>query len=223
MSKESKNDADLSFELDIRNSCEVGDIERDVFPKSRRRFIELLEDQDDSQGLNSKINCQSLKWEVECPMAWDKLTPTEFDDVRHCSLCEEKVYTAYSQTELKLLTKQGACVRVITERLDDALGMLQMPYDCGSLSDGSDLLIGEILLLASQVKAFKRRRGFDSAVKLKRLLGRLNRYEQQELIGLRVGNSVQSSEKIAKLKELIDSRSKIEAKYEQALHYLKSE
>lgn len=177
---------DFSFHLDGAQSTELGVFESEIFPSTRSGFIELVEDKPDDIKYGAAIKCESLEWEFKCPLKWSKLKKTKFDDVRFCTLCEERVYTAYSKAELKRLTSQGSCVRVITEKQLDVMGGMSDPYDfqLSDLPEGM-LLIDAITELANQVNNFKKRRGFYPILKLKRLLGRLDRFEQQIQSGLR--------------------------------------
>lgn len=182
----------LSFSLDALQINELDTFEAEIFPATRSRFIELVEDKSDDIEYGAAINCQSLKWEFECPLDWNQLGKTKFDDVKFCHVCEERVYTAYSRTELKRLTSQGSCVRVITKSLVNVMGgmgFIESPYDSKTAIDESMALIDSIIQLAEHIEQFKKRRGFYSVLKVKRLLGRLDRFEQQIDAGLRDRNS----------------------------------
>ncbi|ULA58344.1 MAG: hypothetical protein LZF60_50076 [Nitrospira sp.] len=47
-----------------------------------------------------------------CPQLWNRLEPTEKDDVRHCSPCNRDVYLASSEADVRRHSEQGHCIAV---------------------------------------------------------------------------------------------------------------
>jgi hypothetical protein len=193
---------------------------KELLPSSRSRFIEIVEDSDETIGFGSSIKCQSLKWEFQCPLDWSQLKRTEFEDVRFCQRCDEKVYTAYSKAELNRLIKQGACVRVNTQFDQFIMGMMG-EQDYPEEENASRYLIGFIIQLSEAIEYFYKKRGYYPIVKLKRLLGRLERFELQVLKGLRppLEQSPKDDESLNKVMELINDKSDLERKLQYGMMY----
>lgn len=204
----------LSFSLDALQTNEFGTFETEIFPATRSRFIELVEDKSDDIEYGAAINCQSLKWEFKCPLDWNQLEKTKFDDVKFCHVCEERVYTAYSRAELKRLTSQGSCVRVITKSLVNVvggMGIIESPYDSVITKDESMALIDSIIQQAEHIEQFKKRRGYYPVLKLKRLLGRLDHFEQQIDASLRDRNTGLTKDGVSlSTQQKIDYRHKVD-------------
>ena len=185
MNKNKTGLENLSFSLDKSQSNNLS-VGGELYTSTRSRFIELVEDKSVDIEFGSKINCQSLPWEFKCTLDWEQLEQTEFDDVRFCTLCDEKVYTAYSKAELKRLVSQGSCVRVITQSSKGMLGVINAPpYSEPLIPSEESFLVDAIIELVNQIEIFNKRRGYYPVSKLKRLLGRLDRFEQQIEYGLR--------------------------------------
>jgi uncharacterized protein (TIGR02996 family) len=53
-------------------------------------------------------NC--LSFEVVCPKTWDKLTPTEREDVRFCGACRSNVHFCATVADARVHAQRGACV-----------------------------------------------------------------------------------------------------------------
>ena len=236
MTKNNKQPNSLSFDLDVSQSTELTSFESRSFPSTRSGFIELIEDKPEYIKIGSAIDCQSLEWEFKCPLKWSKLKKTKFDDVRFCTLCEERVYTAYSKAELKRLTSQGSCVRVITEKQMDVMGDMSDPYFYDESLEHleSIALLDAIIELARHIEQFKMRRDYYPALKLTKLLGRFERFEKQVETGLRDRETGLPKEvttlseskkndcenKAIAVKELINKRAEFEEKLQQANEYI---
>lgn len=155
--------------------------------------------------------------------------------MRFCTLCEERVYTAYSKAELKRLTSQGSCVRVITEKQLHAVEFMSPGlYEDEFSPLESIALIDAILQLEKNIEQFKKRRGFYPAIKLTRLLGRLDRFQKQfelgfrdketgiskELLSLSLDQKAETEDKFKAIKKLINNRAHLEQKLQEANEYV---
>ena len=218
MTKQNKEKTSLDFRLDAPQKNSADTFDNEIFPGSRSRFIELVEDSDESIGFSSSIKCHSLKWEFQCPLDWSQLKKTKFDDVRFCQRCDESVYTAYSKAELNRLIKQGACVRVNTQFNKFVMGMMGEEY-YSSEEVAEHYLIDSIIQLDQAIEFFHQKRGYFPIVKIKRLLGRIERFEQQITSGLRpsLEEDLKSDERLKKVIQLIQNKSELERKLEYAI------
>lgn len=218
MSKQNKENTSLDFYLDAPQQNSTDTFDQEVFPGTRSRFIELVEDSDETIGFGSSIKCQSLKWEFQCPLDWSQLKKTQFDDVRYCQRCDEKVYTAYSKAELNRLIKQGACVRVNTQFNKFVMGMMG-ELDYSAEETAAQYLIDSIVQLDQAIEFFHQKRGYLPIVKIKRLLGRIERFEQQIISGLRpvLEQTLNKDESLKRVIGLVNDKSNLERKLEYAM------
>jgi uncharacterized protein (DUF1810 family) len=56
---------------------------------------------------NSIINCE---FTYKCPTDWDKLTETEFGNIRHCDECDKTVKLCRDQKEVNQASEKGICI-----------------------------------------------------------------------------------------------------------------
>lgn len=214
----SKQKTSLDFRLDATQKNSAGSFDKEIYPGSRSRFIEIVEDSDETIGFGSSIKCQSLKWEFQCPLDWSQLKRTEFEDVRFCQRCDESVYTAYSKAELNRLIKQGACVRVNTQFNKFVMGMMGEEY-YPTEEVAEHYLIDSIVQLDQAIEFFHQKRGYFPIVKIKRLLGRIERFEQQIINGLRpsLEQLNKEDESLKKVIQLIHNKPDLESKLKYAI------
>ncbi|MCA9068944.1 MAG: TIGR02996 domain-containing protein [Planctomycetaceae bacterium] len=62
-------------------------------------------------------NCEAseaktIQFDYECPKAWSELTPTQDQDIRHCSTCQQEVFRCHSLIQLEGNVALGRCVAV---------------------------------------------------------------------------------------------------------------
>lgn len=55
---------------------------------------------------------QTIRFEFECPLKWEALTPTSDVDVRHCESCKQPVYYCETIGDARTHARQGHCVAV---------------------------------------------------------------------------------------------------------------
>lgn len=48
--------------------------------------------------------------DFNCPMSWDQLEKTEFDQIRHCTSCKEDVTFCHTEEQVMKLAMRGECV-----------------------------------------------------------------------------------------------------------------
>lgn len=59
-------------------------------------------------------NCSAWSiFQFLCPQTWNNLSPTDNADVRHCSVCKEKVYLCSTPENLVNLGRSGKCVAIL--------------------------------------------------------------------------------------------------------------
>lgn len=56
-----------------------------------------------------KISCEFV---FQCPRTWDRFTPTEQENIRHCSECDRDVHLVLTEEEFRRHAEGGHCVAV---------------------------------------------------------------------------------------------------------------
>ena len=54
----------------------------------------------------------ALGLELACPMRWDKLTPTDREDVRSCSACQREVTYCTTIRQARAVARRGGCLAI---------------------------------------------------------------------------------------------------------------
>lgn len=57
----------------------------------------------------ARIRCQ---FHFTCPQLWNRLIPTNNDRVRHCPECNQDVYLALTEADMRRHGQQGHCIAV---------------------------------------------------------------------------------------------------------------
>ncbi len=71
-------------------------------------------------------NCR-LEFEFRCPARWEKLKPTEHDDIRFCQSCRKKVYFCGSIQQAKNHAHAGRCVAVDSRLVREPDDLYELP------------------------------------------------------------------------------------------------
>jgi hypothetical protein len=61
---------------------------------------------------NTELNIMGCNWVKRCPRNWTELAPTEDNDVRHCTVCNESVYLCHSEDQLRHHASRRHCAAV---------------------------------------------------------------------------------------------------------------
>jgi hypothetical protein len=80
---------------------------------------------DNNRNSDKSISCE---FAFKCPLRWSQFTPTEQENVRHCSECNRNVHLALSQEELNHLAVDDQCVAVRLQASDLWVGRIHIPY-----------------------------------------------------------------------------------------------
>lgn len=103
-------------------------------PKLREVGLEL----DPSwRALVSRVPIErcGVRWQFQCPRAWDALTSIQEANVRHCTVCQRKVYFCTDLHQVRAHGRAGNCVAFCATLIRD---QAQDEYD------GEDILMGDI-------------------------------------------------------------------------------
>lgn len=57
-------------------------------------------------------NCSAIDLALACPKRWEQLTPAFSDVVRHCDLCNKKVYLCETDEQIKFYSSVKFCIAV---------------------------------------------------------------------------------------------------------------
>lgn len=107
----------------LRIHCELASVsqsdERYKSLVEREKELQLQFDAKwlDAIGQPRIKNCEvaeseTIQFEYECPKAWSELTPTQNQNIRHCSACQQEVFHCHTVAQLGGHVRLGHCVAI---------------------------------------------------------------------------------------------------------------
>jgi hypothetical protein len=60
--------------------------------------------------MNDKENAQKYVFKFECAEAWESLTETENENIRHCQQCGQNVHLVQNPEEFTANAEKGSCI-----------------------------------------------------------------------------------------------------------------
>jgi len=73
---------------------------------------------------NLILDEDETEWSFKCPKLYEKMTPTDIEDVRFCEGCNTNVYMVRDLEQMNSHVVQGHCVAFRTSRVKEVSALL---------------------------------------------------------------------------------------------------
>jgi len=118
----------------VRAAARLAELASKVGDTWRSRVAMSFIERCPSTGGSPERPPPELGLELVCPMRWDKLTPTDREDVRSCSACNREVTYCTTIDQARIVGYLDGCIAV-DPALTRSPGDLDRRTMCGSYQD----------------------------------------------------------------------------------------